>query len=85
MVDVQGVAAAMGYIKVGLKAMSAAMLDPSYTKSKSVTCSNWEHPQLTQKQVRCAPRRAAPRCRSVDDDPMLARRTRPTLKTAPTT
>lgn len=51
-VDVQDLARAFGYVKVGLKNMSQLLLDGSYTKSKNVTCSNWEGKPLRQKQVR---------------------------------
>lgn len=36
-----------------LRNMSQLLLDERYTKSKHVTCSNWEAERLTQKQVRC--------------------------------
>ncbi len=36
----------------GIAGMSQLVLHPSYKKSKKVTLSNWDNPELTQRQVR---------------------------------
>jgi len=53
LIDIQSIVEAMGFYRVGLKSLSQLMLHPSYSKSKAVTCSNWEAEGLSQKQVRC--------------------------------
>ncbi|KIZ04139.1 hypothetical protein MNEG_3818 [Monoraphidium neglectum] len=54
LVDAQDVARGMGYLRVGVRAMTHSWLDPSYTKSRNVSRSDWEVESLTQRQVRYA-------------------------------
>jgi hypothetical protein len=58
LLDLQAISKTMGFHRIGLSAMSKAVLDPSYVKYKSLTVSNWEAEWLTQWQLRCVCRGA---------------------------